>query len=117
MSDAIYTLVANALSGLSVPYAAVIFQTETPGAPLPDLFLVSSVISDVPEESADDEEQSRFYRVQISVYNRAGLTGLPNVDSAMKAQGFKKSNRRELPFDHETGHFGLALEYTILLGE
>jgi len=113
----IYTLIDNALSSLSVPYAAVLFQTETPGAPLPDLFLVSTVISDVPEESADDEEVSRFYRVQISVYNRAGLTGLPDVDTAMKAQGFKKSTRRELPFDHETRHFGLAMDYTILLGE
>lgn len=111
----IYTLIDNALSSLMVPYAAILYQTETPGAPLPDLFLVSTIVTDMPEETADDEEVSRFYRVQISVYNRAGLTGLPDVDAAMKAAGFKKSNTKELPIDRETGHYGLALEYTILL--
>ena len=111
----IYTLIDNALDGLTVPYAAVQFLTASPSTLLPDLFLVSTVVTDAAEETADDEEVSRFYRVQISVYNRAGLTGLPDVDAAMKAQGFKKSNRRELPIDRETGHYGLALEYTILL--
>ena len=111
----IYELVDDVLDGLSVPYAAVQFLTASPSIPLPDLFLVSTIITNMPEETADDEEVSRFYRVQISVYNRSGLTGLPDVDAAMKAAGFKKSDRRELPIDRETGHYGLALDYTILL--
>ena len=113
----IYDLVDGALAGLGVPYAAGQFLTESPSAPLPDLFLVSTVVSDVSEQTADDEEQLRFYRVQIAVFCRNGLAGLPDVDTAMKVAGFKKSSGREIPFDRDTGHYGLAQDYTILLGE
>jgi len=114
MTKTIFAIVDEALGTLDdVPYAEDIYLLET-GETLPDLFLVSTLVSGVPEQHADDDETARSYRVQISVYSRSGLVGLPDVDGAMKTAGFVKGAERELPYDQETGHFGLALDYIYL---
>ena len=43
---------------------------------------------------------------------------MPDVEGAMLQAGFKKSLVRELPYDRDTGHFGLAQDfiYVILKG-
>lgn len=108
----IFEKAKTALDTLSpaVPFAQDVFLGE-----LPDTYLVYSLVDDVASQHADNEETERFYRIQVSQYSRNGLVSLPDVDGAMKAAGFKKSNRVKLPYDPDTGHFGLATDYTILL--
>jgi aminoglycoside phosphotransferase (APT) family kinase protein len=109
----IFEQIDDALATLNVPYAENLYLLET-GDTLPDLYLVATLISGVAEQHADDDETARSYRVQISVYSHNGLVELPDVDGAMKAAGFVKGPERELPYDQETGHFGLALDYVYL---
>lgn len=108
----IFEMVEAALNTFTppVPFAQDIFLGE-----LPDTYLVYSLVDDVASQFADNEETERLHRIQVSQYSRDGLVGLPDVDGAMKAAGFKKSNRIKLPYDPDTGHFGLATDYTILL--
>jgi hypothetical protein len=53
----------------------------------------------------------RCWRVQISYYNRSGLAGMPDIDGAMTSAGFERGGVRELPYNQQTRHFGLALEF------
>lgn len=84
------------------------------GAQLPDLFLVYFLVSSPPEQHADDRETMRSYLMQVSIYSRAGLTNLPDVDGAMVAAGFQRAGQRELPYNQATQHYGLALDYIFL---
>ena len=114
MSDP-YILTKTAMDTLSpIPYAAS-SELASQADPLPDTYIVGTLISDVPEQHADDDETEKFVRMQLSIYSKDGLTSLPNTDAAMKSAGFKRGPARELPYDPDTGHFGLAREYTILL--
>ena len=113
----IFTRVATALGTITdVPYAADANRSVL-GDPLPDLFIVYSLVSEAPELHADDAEQTRFNRVQLSIYNRAGMTNPPDTDTAMAGQGFRFARARALPYNPETGHYGLMREYTILLDQ
>lgn len=104
----IYEKVEAALDTLGVPYGMSTYLSD---AELPDVYLVYSMISGVGTLHADDGEMERAYRIQLSIYSRSGLVGLPNVDAAMLAAGFTKGPERDLPFDPETGHFGLGKDY------
>ncbi len=109
-----YELTATAMATLGVPYAADVNRDDI-ADPLPELYIVYSEISAIPQQSADDDETERFYRMQISVYNRAGLINLPDTDTAMQAVGFRFAGNTHLPYNDETLHYGVAREYTILL--
>jgi len=112
----IWERVKTALTGLGVPMAANVYISGT-GNELPNLFLTYFLVSSPPEQHADDAETLRSYRMQISIYQRAGLVSLPDVDSAMVAAGFTRGPQREIPYNQLTRHFGLALEYVYLEGE
>ena len=103
------------MTGLSLAKAASFYQAAS-GADLPDEFLVYFLISSLPELHADDDEAMRSWRMQISYYNRAGLATLPGIDAAMTAAGFTRGPQHELPYNTQTRHFGLALEYVYLDG-
>lgn len=109
----IWTLIASAVSSLGLPYAADVNRSVL-GTPLPDAFIVYGLVAESPETHANDVETERFYRVQLSLYNRAGLSDLVSTDAEMYAKGFCFSRARALPFNPETGHFGLMREYTLL---
>lgn len=108
----IFTITKDALTAIS---PAVSFAHDVFLGTLPDTYLVYTLISSPPEQSADNVETQRSYRIQVSIFSKAGLANLPDVDTAMLAAGFMKSNFREIPRDKETAHFGLAKDYTILL--
>lgn len=116
ITDQAYTLTKSAMDTLdpAIPYAA---SSERAGLadPLPDTYIVGTLISDVPEQHADDEETEAFFRMQLSLYSKAGLLDLPNTDTAMLAVGFKRAGSRELPYDPDTQHYGLARDYTLLI--
>src|SRR5574340_829954 len=105
----IYERTATALSTLtpSIPYALDVYLKSDSGE-LPDTYIAYSLIDGSPIQSADGNETLREYVMQISIFSRAGLASLPNVDAAMKAAGFVKGSERQLPRDAETRHFGLA---------
>jgi hypothetical protein len=109
----IYELVKAALASLSpaVPFALAPFKGT--GA-LPDQYIAYQLIGSPPEQSADNAETERSYLVQVTIWSRAGLAVLPNVDAAMSAAGFQKGNQRQLPQDSKTGHYGLATDYVYL---
>ncbi|NMC84291.1 MAG: hypothetical protein GYA58_03295 [Anaerolineaceae bacterium] len=111
----IWERVEAALSTLSVPFSAGHFIPD--GEDLPDLFLSYFLVTAPPVLHMDDDVALRNYQIQVSVYSRAGLAHLPNITGAMKAAGFMVGTPIQLPFNPETGHYGLALEYTILLGK
>ncbi len=109
---AIFTLVETALGTIS---PAVTFSLAPyKGASLPDQFVVHQLITGSPEQHADDAEVERGYRVQVTIWSRSGLASLPDVDTAMIAAGFIKSAERQLPQDTETGHYGLAIDYSYM---
>lgn len=113
MAGSIWEITNAALSGLGVELAANALVRETPGS-LPDQFIVYQMISSPPEQSANNVETLRSYRMQVTVYNRAGLISLPDVESAMVTAGFSKSMFRELPYNQLTRHYGLAMEFIYL---
>lgn len=114
MSDP-YVLTTTALAVLSGIVSAADANRAALGSPLPNLFIVYKRISSVAQEFFDDAEKERFCRMQLSIFSRNGLVGLPDTDAAMQAQGFIFSRETEIPYADATGHYGLAREYTILL--
>lgn len=104
----------DALTSLSVPMAASAYIADTPGGGLPDQYIVYFVVDIGPEQHADDVETLRSELVQVSIYNRAGLISLPDVIGAMTADGFTFVGGRDLPYDLETRHYGLAFDFEYL---
>jgi len=113
----IFERTATALATLApaIPYALAPYQTSN-NAALPDVYIAYQLITSPPEQHADDAETLRRYLVQVSIWSRAGLVTLPDVDAVMLTAGFQKSDWRQLPRDPATGHFGLAKDYTYLEG-
>ena len=81
---------------------------------LPDRFIVYQMISDPPRQHADNLETSRLYRVQVTVYDRTGLADLPDIEGAMLAADFQRAGSVELPYNRQTRHYGLALDFYYL---
>lgn len=108
----IFETVKGALDTLGVPYG---MGTYLGTGELPDQYMVYSLVSAVPAQRADDAEAHRSYRVQVSLYDRNGLADLPDVDAAMMAAGFEKGPERQLPHDQESGHYGLAKDFFLLV--
>jgi hypothetical protein len=107
----IFEKVSTALATLApIPFALGQYLTAN-GAELPDTFIAYIEVSGNPEQHADNIETQRSYRIQVSIYARAGLVSLPDVDAAMTAAGFTKGPERQLPYDAQTRHFGLAKDY------
>lgn len=106
----IFERVETALGTLlpAVPFALAPYKST--GA-LPDLYLVHQLIVGTPDQHADNLETERSYLVQVTIWNKAGLAVLPDVDTAMLAAGFKRADERQLTQDRETGHYGLAKDY------
>jgi hypothetical protein len=102
----IWDAVSDALATLGVPRASSVYIGE-----LPDEFMVYQLISSPPEQHADDLETLRSYRMQVSYYNRSGLGGLPAIAEAMVEGGFTLGPQREIPYNRDTRHFGLAMEF------
>ncbi len=110
MTPTIWERTATALASLGVPTSANVLIVASE-ADRPDLYLVYNLVSNPPEQWADNRETMCSYRMQISIYSRSGLANLPNVDGAMTAAGFMRSDTREVPYSPETRHYGLALDY------
>jgi len=104
----IFERVEAALAAVSPPlnYALAPYK----GA-LPDAFVTHQLIISPAEQHADNTEVERSYLVQITIWDKAGVPSTTNVDTAMLAAGFQKSNVRQLPQDPQTHHYGLAVEY------
>jgi len=111
----IFERTATALATLSpaIPFALGQYITAS-GADLPDTFIAFSLVSGDPAQHADNAETLREYLIQVSIFARAGLVTLPAVDAAMLAAGFTKGSERQLAYDKETRHFGLATDYNYL---
>lgn len=109
----IWERIQAALTPLATPMAASRYLTATPDN-LPDLYLVYFLITGVPSQHMDDRETLRSKHVQVSVFSRSGLAELPDVTGAMTAAGFAAGPDTELPFNQQTRHFGLALEFFFL---
>lgn len=109
----IWERVKAALIGLDVPMAANAYIPAT-GKERPDLYLVYFLIVSPPLQHADNRETLREYAVQVSIYSRSGLTGLPDVESAMLAAGFMFEAQRELPYNPETRHYCLAMDFNFV---
>lgn len=109
----IFERVESALGTISpaVPFSLAPYKST--GA-LPDQYLAHQLVDGSPEQHADDSETERSYLVQVSIFSRTGLVSLPDVDTAMLAAGFEKGRERPLPQDPQTGHYGLAKEYTFI---
>jgi hypothetical protein len=106
----IWERVATALASIGVPCKADKYLPESGGA-LPDAFIVYSLVSSTPTQHADDAENLRMYRVQVSYFDKSGMVAMPGIKTAMVAAGFTASNATTIPYSEQTGHHGLALEY------
>lgn len=109
----IWERVKSALASLNVPMAANVYVPAT-NVERPDLYLVYLLVTSPPLQHADNVEKLRDYTVQVSIYSRNGLTGLPAVESAMLAAGFRFEDQRELPYNQDTRHYGLAIDFNFV---
>src|SRR3990172_177797 len=110
----IWEITEDALDGLGLPLAANTMILAS-GAELPDQYLVYQMISNPPRLHADDVENLRSYRIQVSFYSRTGLATVPaQVEIAMLAAGFTRLEGRELPYNPQTRHFGIAMDFNYL---
>jgi len=109
----IWERVNTALTALSLPLAANVYIPAS-GQELPDSYLVYFMISDPAELHADNIEKLRSYRVQVSYYSRNGLLTMPDIVGAMTGAGFTRLPGRELPYNPDTRHFGIALDFNYL---
>lgn len=109
----IFERVTTALNTLSpsVPFALAPYAST---GSLPDLYLAYQLIDGNAAQHADNLETQRSYLVQISIFSVSGLVGLPDVNSVMLAAGFEKSTERQIPKDPQSGHFGLAKDFTYI---
>lgn len=106
----IWEIAKTALDTLGLPVAANVYLSAT-GDALPDTYLVYFLVSSPPLMHADDFEILRSYRVQVTAYSRTGLATLPDISAAMVAAGFSRSGQRELPYNQQTRHYALALDF------
>lgn len=113
MATTIWERVNTALAPLSLPMAASAYIVESSDE-LPDTFIVYFVYSIDPEQHADDEETLRVEAVQVSIYNKTGNASLPDVIGAMITAGFTFIGGRELDYDSDTRHFGIAFDFEYL---
>lgn len=109
----IWTRTANALTSLGLPMAANTYIVAT-GSDYPDVFLKYQEVIDNPASHADNQEMTTEHLMQVSVFSRSGLTGLPDVAGAMTAAGFTRGPSRELAYDEGTRHFGIAMDFYYL---
>jgi hypothetical protein len=112
----VYVLTENAIATLGIDYAADAERDDVAES-LPDEFIVYKEVTATPLQSADDAETEREYVMQVSYFSRGGLVGLPDVEGAMLAQGFRFTGDVPLEYDTETGHYGLAKEFSILINQ
>lgn len=110
MTITIYERISEALTPLNV---LTFFDKDQQGSTetLPDIFIKYAVPSSTPTQHADDDEDAREYLVTVSVFQRNTLLNLPDIPGAMKTAGFTRGNDTAIPFDPETGHFGLLMEF------
>lgn len=109
----IFERVKTALDTLSpaIPFSLAPYKSA---AALPDKFIAYQLIVGSPEQHADDAQTEWSDLVQVTIWSRTGLVSVPDVDTAMRAAGFKKRSERQLPQDQSTGHYGLAKEFVII---
>lgn len=107
----IWERIALALSEINLPKAEGVYIPSSASGLIPETFLVYFLVSSSSVQHADNREILRSYLVQISIYNRTGLTNLPDVTTPMKNAGFVRNAIREIPYNQETGHYGLALDF------
>lgn len=106
----IWERIYDALEGLNLPMADSVYRAETDDS-LPDEFIVFAEISSDPAQHADDDEKYRRHHVQVTYHNRAGLQSMPDIAGSMVTGGFTKGPTRELPYEEESEHYSLALEF------
>lgn len=116
MTTTIWERVKTALASMTCPVFANTYLGNT-GSDLPDLFITYFLITDPALQHGDDEEKERMYSIQINIFNRTGLVGLPDVLTPMKAAGFTHGPDVEFPYDEKTGHFGLGMTFNYLESE
>ena len=109
----IFERVETALGTISpaVPFSLAPYKSTTT---FPDQYMTHQLIVGAPEEHADNAEVARSYLVQVTIWSKTGLVSVPDVNTAMLAAGFQKSNERQLPQDPESGHWGLAKDFVYL---
>ena len=109
----IFERVETALGTISpaVPFAMTPYQGT-----LPDLFIAHQQLPSPAAQHADNAETARAYYVQVTIWSKAGLAALPDVDTAMRTAGFQKGDERQLPKDEQSGHYGLAKDFVYLEG-
>lgn len=106
----IFERIETALNTLS-PVTNAMGRMLTASGDLPAQFLVYNVIDTSPALHLDDEEVAREYLVQVSIFSRAGLAVIPDVDTAMLAAGFTRGSWRQLPQDAQSGHYHLSKDF------
>jgi hypothetical protein len=103
-----------ALVGIGLPVAANTIVVAS-GSDYPDQYLVYQMISNPPLLHGDDVELVRRYRMQVNFFSRTGLDSIPaQIETAMLAAGFTRLEGREIPYNQDTRHFGLSMDFNYL---
>src|SRR4030042_7032731 len=113
MTTTIWERVKTALTPLDILMAE---NTYIPakGQEYPDSYLVYFMVSEPPAQHADNVEKLRTYRMQVSYYSRNGLLSMPDIVGAMTGAGFTRLPGHELPYNPDTRHFGMAMDFNYL---
>lgn len=108
----IFERVKSAMDTLSPVVAHALHPLKS--STLPDIYITYQLIDGRGAQWADNIESQRDFVVQVNIWKKSGLIGLPNVNAAMIAAGFTPSDERQLPQDQVSGHYGLAKDFTYL---
>jgi len=108
----VYETIKTTLAPLGYPVRQQ--GSYAPGATLPETLVTYQVIDQPNGAHADNRPGSTIHRIQISMYSKRPAL-VQGADAAIKGvllpAGFLRVTGRDLPLDHETGHYGYTSDY------
>lgn len=108
----IYATINTALAGLG--YTVRPQGSYAPGATLPETLVTYQVVDQPNGAHADNRPGSTIHRVQVAMYSKRPAL-VQGADAAFKGAllpaGFLRVTGRDLPLDHDTGHYGYTCDY------
>lgn len=111
MTD-IYNLIYSTLSALGYPVKEQ--GTYSENDTLPETFITYQIIDSPNNSFADNQPTSKTTRIQLAFYSKKPALK-QSADETFKGimlpAGFLRAGGRDLPYDHNTGHYGYTSDY------
>lgn len=95
-------LITSTLKALGVPTQRTVFT----GKPKPETYTISQMITSLPNDYANDDNETIKHTLRVHIYSKRDYTQLLDVAiSALKAAGFVISSIDNEIYEEETGYY------------